>query len=117
MLKEETYTELGAVRIHDNVIVCIASIATQEVTGVKAIEKDFRSGILQLLNRKNTGAIRVEKDKNGEISLDIPVIIKYGFNIPEVADRIQEGVRRALETMTNLVVKNININVQRVEVK
>ncbi|MCM8795953.1 MAG: Asp23/Gls24 family envelope stress response protein [Candidatus Omnitrophica bacterium] len=115
MQKEESRTDLGIIRIHKNVIASIASLAASEIEGVKGIGKDIRTGILELLGKKSLVAIHVEIDKNNEIRLDLPLIIKYGFNIPDVANRVQENVRAALEKMTNLSVKDININVQGIE--
>jgi len=115
MHKEESRTDYGMIRIHDNVIASIASVAACEIEGVKGIGKDFKAGILELLDRKNLSVIKVEKDKNGDINLQIPLVIKYGVNIPEIANKVQENVRQALEKMTNLSIKDINVNVQAIE--
>jgi uncharacterized alkaline shock family protein YloU len=115
MHREESRTDLGTVRIHDNVIASIASVAATEIEGVKRIEKDFKAGILELMQKKNLAAIKVEKDKNGDISVSVPLVIKYGFNIPEVAARVQENVRNSLEKMTNLSIRDVNVNVQGIE--
>lgn len=115
MQREESRTDLGVVRIHDNVIASIASIAATEIPGVKGIGKNFRSGILELIDKKSPAAIRIEKDKNADITVNIPLIIKYGFNIPEVCAKVQENVRNNLEKMTNLSIKDINIIAQGIE--
>jgi uncharacterized alkaline shock family protein YloU len=115
MHKEESQTDLGNIRIHKNVIASIASIAAVEIEGVKRIGGDFRSGILELIGKKALMAIKVDIDKNDEIRLDVPLVVKYGFNIPDIANKAQENVRNALEKMTNLSIKYININVQGIE--
>lgn len=115
MRKEESQTNLGKVRIHKNVIASIASIAAGEIEGVKEIGGDFKSGILEFIGKKTISAIRVDIDKNQEIRLEIPLVIKYGFNIPEIANKAQENISNALEKMTCLAIKYININVQRIE--
>lgn len=115
MNREESRTDFGAVRIHRNVIASIAAIAAVEIEGVKRIGSDFKSGIMELIGKKSLAAIKVEFDKNEEIKVEIPIIIKYGFNIPSVAGKIQENVRNALEKMTNLSIKDININIQGIE--
>lgn len=115
MDREESRTDLGTIKIHKNVIASIAAIASGEIEGVKSIGKDFRAGILELLGKKVLYNIKVEIDKNGEAWVEIPLIIKYGYNIPDVADKVQENVRNALEKMTNLNIKDININVQGIE--
>lgn len=115
MNKEESRTDMGTVRIHRNVIISIAGIATAEIEGVKRLGADFKSGLLELVGKKSSSAIRVEIDKNGEVKIEIPILVKYGFNVPEVAASVQENVRGALEKMTSLSLKEININVQGIE--
>lgn len=115
MHREESRNDLGTIRIHDNVVASIASIAVCEIEGVKGIQKNLKSGIMELVDKKNASAVKVEKDRNGEITVGIPLIIKYGFSIPEVANKAQENVRNALEKMTNITIKDININIQAIE--
>jgi len=108
MHKEESQTDLGNIKIHKNVIASIASIAAVEIEGVKRIGGDFRSGILELIGKKSLMAIKVDIDKNDEIRLEVPLVIKYGFNIPDIANKAQENISNALEKMTNLSIKYIN---------
>lgn len=115
MHREESRTDLGTVRIHKNVIASIASLAAQEIEGIKRIGGDFKSGLLQLMGKKTLFAVKVEITRNEEVELELPLVIKYGFNIPEIANKVQENVRNALEKMTNLSIKDININVQGIE--
>lgn len=115
MHKEESQTDLGKIRIHKNVIASIASIAAVEIDGVKRIGGDFKSGILELIGKKALIAIKVEIDKNEEIRVEVPLVIKYGFNIPDIANKVQENIRDTLEKMTSLSIKYININVQGIE--
>ncbi|MCX5700114.1 MAG: Asp23/Gls24 family envelope stress response protein [Candidatus Omnitrophica bacterium] len=115
MSQEESRTDLGLIRIHRNAIACVASLAALEIEGVKRITGTFRSSVMQLLGKNNSSAIRVEINKSEEVKVDIPLFIKYGFNIPDIANRVQENVRQALEKMTNLSIKEININVQGIE--
>lgn len=115
MQREESQTDLGNIRIHKNVIASIASLAAVEIEGVKRIGGNLRSGILEFIGKKELGAIKVDIDKNDEIRLEVPLVIKYGFNIPDIANKAQENIRNALEKMTNLSIKYININVQSIE--
>ncbi len=115
MKSEESRNELGVVRIHKNVIASISSIAAAEIEGVKRVGRDLKSGLLELLGQKSLTGIKVDISKNEEVRVDIPLIIKYGYNIPDIASRVQENVRMALEKMSNLSIKDININVQGIE--
>ncbi|MBI4708558.1 MAG: Asp23/Gls24 family envelope stress response protein [Candidatus Omnitrophica bacterium] len=115
METEGSRTDLGSIKIHKNVIASISSLAAIEIEGVKRIGGNFKSVLLELAGKKNLAAIHVEINKNEEVKVDVPLVIRYGFNIPEVANKVQENVRNALEKMTNLSVKDINISVQGIE--
>jgi len=115
MNQEGSRTDLGVVRIHKNVIASIAALAAGEISGVKRVGGNFQSGILEFVGKKSTGGIKVEIDKHDEVIVNIPLVIKYDFNIPDIAIKVQENVRKALEKMTNLSIKDINVNVQVIE--
>ena len=115
MHQEESRTDLGIIRIHKNVIASIASLAAVEIAGVKKVGGNFTSGLMELIGQKSPLAIKVEINKNDEVKIDVPIIIKYGFSIPDIANKVQESVRTALEKMTNLSIKDIDINVQGIE--
>jgi uncharacterized alkaline shock family protein YloU len=115
MNRDESRNDLGVVRIHKNVIASISSIAAIEIEGVKKVGKDIKSGIMELLGQKSFSAIKVDISKNEEVKVEVPLIIKYGYNIPDVASKVQENVRQALEKMSNLSIRDINISVQGIE--
>ena len=45
------------------------------------------------------------------VSVDLSLNIKYGYNIPEVSEKVQEKVKSAIENMTGLVVLDVNIKI------
>jgi uncharacterized alkaline shock family protein YloU len=115
MNRDESRNELGSVRIHRNVISSIASIAALEIDGVKRVGSSLKSSLLELVGQKSSFAIKVDISKNEEVKVEIPLVIKYNYNIPDIASRVQENVRQALERMSNLSIKDINVNVQGIE--
>jgi len=115
MYRDESRTDLGTIRIHKKVIASISSLAAVEIEGVKRVGGDFKSGLLELVGKKILSAIDVEINSNDEVKVEIPLVIKYGYNIPDIANKVQENVRNSLEKMTNLSIKDININVQGIE--
>jgi len=111
-MREETKTELGTIHIHNDVISSIAFIAAQETEGVKRVgfKISFPLKLLQFFGISYPG-IRVKKNTD----LDISLVIKFGFNIPEVSFKVQENVRFALEKMSSISVRDINIFVLGIE--
>jgi uncharacterized alkaline shock family protein YloU len=116
MRADESRTDFGTIKIHKNVIASIAAIAAEEIDGIKRVGgQTLASGIMDLIGRRYQRVIKVDIDKNDDVRLQVPVIIAYDSNIPEVAQRVQENIRTALEKMTSLSVREITINVQGIE--
>lgn len=107
--------DLGAVKIHKNVIASIASIAALENEGVKQIGRPANFNVGELLGLKSSKAIKVDFGKNDEIRLEIPLIVKYGYSIPEIAEGVQENVRQALEKMLDKSPRDISISIQGID--
>lgn len=116
MTKDDSNTGLGAINIHKNVIASIAYLAAEEIEGVKGIGKNIKANFIELigLKQKNSG-IKVEIDKNNDVHIEIPVIVKYGFNIPDIASKVQENVSNAVDKMTNLSIIDINVSIVGIE--
>jgi len=115
MKQEESRTDLGVIKVHKNVIASISSLAAGEIEGVKRVGDDLKSKFLSILGKGSHYTIKVEIDKNEEVKIDVPLVIKYGYNIPDVANKVQENIRTALDKMTNLTIKDINISVRGIE--
>ncbi|MGE5580390.1 MAG: Asp23/Gls24 family envelope stress response protein [Bacillota bacterium] len=103
------------VRISDEVIAAIASVAASQVQGVAAMAGNIVGDIGgAILGRKNAAkGVRVASaDK--DVTLDLYLSVKYGARIPEVAYKVQESVKRSVEGMTDLKVAQVNIHIQGV---
>lgn len=107
-------TELGAIRIADEVVAIIAGLAATEISGVAGMSGGLAGGIAEILGRKNLSkGVKVEVGER-ETAIDMFVIVEYGVRIPDVANKIQDNVKRAIESMTGLTVVEVNINIQGV---
>jgi len=107
-------TELGEVRIAEEVVSTIAGLAATEIKGVASMSGGIGGGIAEVLGRKNLSkGIKVEVGTE-EAKLDIFIIIEYGARIPDIAWDIQEGVKKTVEEMTGLRVTHVNVHVQGV---
>ena len=59
--------------------------------------------------------IRKVVSREGVTTVDIYVIVRYGFRIPEVAFDIQEHVKSNVENQAGVLVDSVNIHVQGVD--
>lgn len=111
-------TENGKIYIHENVIARIAGGSAMEVFGVvgMASQQFLKDGFAELLGRENlTKGIEVHIGE-GEVNLDLYIIVSYGTKISEVAHNVQERIRYALHEIAGITVNHVNIMVQGVRV-
>lgn len=107
-------TDIGNVRIADEVVGIIAGLAAMEVPGIAGMSGGLVGGIAEMLGKKNLSkGVKVEVGER-EAAADLFVIVEYGVRIPDVALRVQENVKRAIESMTGLEVVEVNVHVQGV---
>ncbi len=107
---------LGAIKIANEVVSIIAGLAATEVEGVAGMSGGIVGGIAEMLGRKNLSkGVKVEVGES-ECAVDLFVIIEYGTSIPDIAWKIQDNVKQAIESMTGLDVIEINVHVQGVHI-
>lgn len=104
----------GSISYASDVIAIIAGLAATEISGVAGMSGGITSGIAEMLGRKNlTKGVKAELGDE-EAALELNIIVEYGSAIHEVAKKVQENVKKAVESMTNLRVVETNVNVQGV---
>ncbi len=107
----------GNIRIANEVVATIAGLAATEVKGVAGMSGGVVDGLAELLKKKNLAkGVKVEVGER-QAAVDLYVILEYGARLPDVAYKIQENVKRAIESMTGLEVIEVNVHVQGVEFK
>ncbi|NLF46525.1 MAG: Asp23/Gls24 family envelope stress response protein [Syntrophomonadaceae bacterium] len=115
--KSEINSELGTIKIADEVVATVAGLAAAEVEGVASMSGGWGTDLVEKLGRKNFGkGIRVEVTGE-ETRIDIFLVIDYGYQIPKVAEEVQKEVKQAVETMTGLKVSSVNVHIVSVILK
>lgn len=106
---------IGTVQIADDVVAMIASLAATEVDGVSAMVGTITNELMSKVGMKNlTKGVRVSILDN-VVTVDLSVILEYGFNIPTTCQKVQNKVKTAIETMTGLTVADVNIRIASVK--
>lgn len=68
-------------------------------------------GTLPSPNKKNGISLFVEKDG---VYADVSVVVRYGYNVPELAYRVQQSIKENVENMTHFKVAKVDVHVQDV---
>lgn len=114
LTERQQKTDFGVVRIHNEVIAGIASLAAKDVKGVLDVGTGSMGAIYALLGKKRLlEGVKVDV-KESEVRIEVGIIVEYGANIPQVASAVQESVKNSVEKMTGLPLVEVDVNVQGV---
>jgi len=104
--------EQDSVRISPDVIASIAGLAAAEVVGIADMSGGIVGGIAEKLGRKDlTKGIKVNLDSE-VVKIEINIIVEFGVQIAELARKLNQVVRVAVEKSTGLKVASVSVNVQ-----
>ena len=111
----ETESQIGEVKIADDVVATITGLATTEVEGVASMQGNLTNEIVGKLGVKNLSkGVKIELMR-GKVHAELSVIMRYGYSIPKTCNAIQDRVKTAIENMTGLDVESVNIRIVGVE--
>ena len=98
--------KIGEVQIADEVVAIIAGLAATEVEGVDSMAGNITNELVGKLGMKNLSkGVKVDVTEE-HVSVDLSLNMKYGYNIPDVSEKVQDRVKTAIENMTGLHVLN-----------
>ncbi|WKZ37756.1 MAG: Asp23/Gls24 family envelope stress response protein [Anaerolineales bacterium] len=107
---EET-TSLGGIHISPNAVATIAYRATLESYGVVGLApKNLADGIVSQITREPSRGISVHY-KDGEIHIDLNIIVEYGTRITSVAESVANTVRFHVEKALGLRINSVNVHI------
>lgn len=107
----------GTVKISEDVIATIASVAAESVEGVVKVGSNFKSQVSDILNTKNFNkGVKVNIGER-ETIIDVYITIEYGIKIVDVCEMVQQKVKEAIENMTDFDVVEVNVHLSGIAVK
>ena len=109
---------LGELKIHENVIASIVRKATLAQEGVSRLSgNNFVDTIGEIVGsrRIQDRSIIVKFSDDNRIELEIKIVVRFGFIVPEVAAAVQQSVITDVENITGMTVVAVNVTVQDIE--
>lgn len=119
--ERSTYTikedeNLGEVKIADEVVAIIAGLAAMEVDGVASMSGNATRELISKLGMKSLSkGVKVDV-LEGIVTVSLKLYLKYGYNVMDICQKVQEKVKAAIENMTGLTVADVNIRIAGVDV-
>ncbi len=101
--------EAGTLHIAEDVVASIAALAASEVEGVAQLA--IGTGVADLISKKSLSrGVKITLDAQ-KVNVDVYIITAYGYSITTVASKVQDKVKKAIETMSGLEAGTVNVHV------
>jgi uncharacterized alkaline shock family protein YloU len=95
----------GKIVYSTEIVRSVVDCAIAEVEGVVKYDKRTRESKKQTNNY-------IKIDHVGDsLFIDVYIKVRYDVNVSDVASKVQSAIKTTLETMTEFVVKDINVHV------
>ena len=113
-MKNTIQNELGKVRVSDEAIASIATLAALKVKGVARVAAGGTLDTLADMLGVHRPGVQVQMGER-EVALSLSLVLEFGADIADVATQVQESVAEAVEKMSGLAVVEVDIVVQGVD--
>ena len=106
---------IGMLSVSEDTVAMIAMTETEKIPGVIKVTNNVAGELYGIFGTQNSKGIKVEVG-NKETIIDIPICVEYGRCIPEVAMHVQVAVAKAINEITELYVKEVNVTVTDIRI-
>ena len=104
------HTEKGDISISEDVIALMVSAAVSEIEGVSGLSNPTSTDLAERFGLKNAArGIRISSEDD-VLTVDIAIMVRYGYGVTVTAKKIQEQAAAGVESMTGLAVR-VNVHV------
>ena len=100
----------GSLQISTEVLGKIARCAALEVDGVAEVSCGSQNKkVKDLLERANVQLPVVVEMKDATAEITLHLVVAFGARIPAVAEKVQENVKSAVQSMANITVSRVDL--------
>ena len=117
-MKEYINSDNGKVSIDESVVAQVAGLTALDCFGIVGMGiVSVKDGIVKQLRRDNVSkGVNVRFDENGDIGIELHIVVAYGVSIKAVTDNLMQSVKYKVEDFTSFKVSHINVYVEDVKV-
>jgi uncharacterized alkaline shock family protein YloU len=107
----------GRIEVSSQAVAAIAGNAVLQSYGVVGMaNKNLIDGLADLLQPERWGRGVNVQVRDGDIIVDLYVVVQYGTRISEVANGVMANVKYALEQTLGIPIAQVNVHVQGLRV-
>ena len=113
----ESPSGIGEIQIANEVVASIAGISAGEVDGVVSMAGGITNELAGKFGVKNLSkGVKVEVVEDSA-NVELAINMKYGYSIPDTCSQVQEKVAQAINSMTGLTVRKVNVRIAGVSLE
>lgn len=105
----------GRVSYNKTILLSIVNLAAKEISGVSSLCANFGGSKLgKLFSPNYDEGVKIAHTNEGVI-VDVFINVYSNYNVSDVACRVQENIKNNITSMTEALVKSINVHVLGVD--
>lgn len=104
----------GNVTYGSDIVLSVINLATKEIAGVSSIVTKFSSVLKRWFSNNYYDGVKITYNKDA-MNVDVYINVYFGYNVTEVAFRVQENIKNSLSGMIDIKINRINVHVLGVE--
>ena len=111
-------TEIGAIKIHNDVIGAIARRAALKIEGVSRLSgSQIVDNLAEIIGsqKMQSRSVNIEITESAQVTIEIKINIKIGYRIPDVAAKVQRSIIEDVESTTGMTVSKVDVLIQEIE--
>lgn len=106
----------GNIKISEDVVASIATIAAAETEGVSSMASSVGSDITEMFGRKGgPKGVKITLIDDLSCAIECFIVLKYGSSVTDVATEVQKNVKAAIESMAGIKVSSVNVQVTGIQ--
>ena len=105
----------GVVTYNKDIVLSVINLAAKEIAGVSSLVANFGSALARWFSKNNYCEGVKTSYINGNMNVDIYMNVYYGYNVSEIAYRVQENIKNSLASMVEMKIDKINVHVLGVD--
>lgn len=115
--EKKIYEIKEGVNISADVVAIIAGLSATETEGVTSLAGGINyDEVSKAGPSKLSRAIRILENDDDTLSVRIHLKVDYGYEIPTISVNVQQKVKAAIENMTGMKVREVDIRIVSVNV-
>ncbi len=100
----------GKITFKDDIILSVINLATKEIAGVSSVNTKYIHALQRWFNKNYSDGVKISY-LNNSMTVDVYINVYYGYNVSEIAYRVQENIKNSIASMIDISIDNINVHV------